>query len=66
MIDHCMSAFLEKQKVELYRMYVTDALKAAYHLNFRYKEYFDKPETRSAEEIKNSIKDKLKNLGGTS
>ena len=47
-------------------MYVTDALKAAYHLNFRYKEYFDKPEMRTAEEIKNSIKDKLKNLGGTS
>lgn len=63
-IDHCISAFSEKQKWELYRIYVTDALKAKFNLNFRYKEYFDKPETRTAEEIKDGIKNKLKMLGG--
>lgn len=29
MIDYCISSFLKRQEEKLYRMYVTDALKAA-------------------------------------
>lgn len=60
-----MSAFLEYQKEELYRIYVTDALKAAYKLNIRYKDLFAKPETRTSDEIISGIKGKLKQLGGS-
>lgn len=28
MIDHCVSAFFERQEEKIYRVYVTDALKA--------------------------------------
>ena len=59
MIDHCVSAFLKSQKDELYRMYVTDALKAIGNLNIRYADYFKPQETRTADEIVNGIKKKL-------
>ena len=64
MIDHCVSAFLERKKEELFRVYVTDALKAAYHLNIRYADLFTPPETRTEEEIISSIRGKLRKLGG--
>lgn len=58
-IDHCISAFLKLQRKELYQTYVTDALKVIGHLNMRFADVFKKPETRTAKEIINGIKDKL-------
>ena len=56
----------EADKAETYRIYVTDALKIMGNLNLRYADMVAPPpeETRSAEEIKQSIKDKLAQLGG--
>lgn len=64
MIDHCVSAFLEIRKEELYRAYVTDALKAIGNLNIRYMDYFKPVETRTSDEIIDNIKNKLNTLGG--
>ena len=47
-----------------YRVYVTDALKIIGGLNIRYADIFKPEETRTAEEIKSSISDKLRRLGG--
>ena len=58
-IDHCVSAFLKAQREELYQIYVTDALKAIGNLNIRFIDYFKPEETRTAEEIIDSIKQKL-------
>lgn len=63
MIDYCVSAFLERRKEELYRIYVTDALKAQFRLNVRYADILKPAETRTSEEIIEGIKGKLKNLG---
>ena len=50
-IDYCISAFLDKRKEELYRIYITDALKEYLHLNIRYADLFKPQETRTAKEI---------------
>lgn len=52
------------QKEHAYRIYVTDSFKLIGHLNLRYADLFKPVETRTAEEITNGIKDKLKKLGG--
>ena len=51
---------------QIYRVYVTDALKAKIGLNARYYElaFPRKLDERSGEEISNSIMEKLKKLGG--
>jgi len=64
-IDHCVSAFLERKEWELYRIYMTDALKAKWDLSYRYKSLFDPPETRSAKDIINHMKNKIRQVGGT-
>lgn len=64
MIDHCVSAFLERKEWELYRIYMTDALKAKWELNYRYKSLFDPPETRTAAEVISHMKDKIRQVGG--
>lgn len=64
MIDHCVSAFLEYRKEELYRQYVTDALKVYFKLNIRYTDLFKPQETRTPEEIIDNISAKLNRLGG--
>lgn len=63
-IDFCISAFLEKRKEELYRIYVTDALKEYLKLNIRYADLFKPQETRTAKEIISGISEKLTRLGG--
>lgn len=63
-IDHCVSAFLEYKKEDAFRIYVTDALKAYFHLNQRYEDWFKPQDIRTSEEIITSIKDKLARLGG--
>jgi len=47
-----------------YRIYVTDALKVLGGLNIRYADLFKPEETRTASDIKISIKSKLKKMGG--
>lgn len=64
MIDCCVSAFLQEKKKELYRVYVTDALKAQFKLNIRYADIFKPPEKRTAKEIISGISEKLNSLGG--
>ena len=66
-MDHCISAFSEKKKDELYRIYITDALKVIGHLDRRYADLVDfdrKVETRTSEEIIRDIKGKLGRIGG--
>ena len=69
-IDHCVSAFLEYKKDELYRVYVTDSLKHLARLDTRYADIikdFGKPkETRTAEDIISGIRSKITELGGDS
>ena len=62
-IDHCVSAFKEKQEFEAYRNYVTDSLKVIGHLNKRYYDIIHPVvETRSADEIIDSISEKLRRV----
>ena len=58
-IDHCVSAFLKSRREELYQEYVTDALKVIGRLNVRFADLFKPQETRTANEIIDSIKKKL-------
>ncbi len=52
----------ETGRERAYRYYVTDALRCAYGLNIRYADFYKPEDTRTADEIKNSIKDKLGKL----
>ena len=61
-VDHCVDEFQKNQKQEGFRIYVTDALKAMGHLDRRFIDAFKPVETRSADEIKLRITDKLKGL----
>ena len=62
-IEHCVSALLERKKAEIYRVYVTDALRAAYKLDVRYADLWKPQETRTSEEIISTLKGKLAKLG---
>ena len=63
-IDHCISAFRQSQEEKLFRVYVTDCLRAAIRSDGA--RYWDliKPQTdtRTDVEIVNSIKDKMRRL----
>lgn len=59
-IDHCLDEYKKNQKEEGFRIYMTDALKAIGHLDRRYIDAFKPVETRTADEIKLNITDKLK------
>ena len=54
----------QNQREEAYRIYVTDSLKIIGGLNIRYADIFAPEETRTAEEIIDGVKDKLRQLGG--
>ena len=75
MIDHCISAFLKRQDEKIYRIYVTDALKAMVEntsrfaggtvIKTRYCDLVDrtpKKETESAEQIVDRIRNGLKSI----
>lgn len=74
MIEHCVSAFSRKRKSEIYRMYVTDALKVIAEntakfaggsvMSKRYEDIINPPpeETRTADEIVESIRNTLAQL----
>lgn len=53
------------QREEVYRIYVTDALKAIGHFDKRYVDFFKPEDNRSAEEIINKIRAGLEEIGGT-
>lgn len=54
----------ENQRELAYRIYVTDSLKSYLGLNIRYADIFSPEETRTAEEVIDGVKDKLRQLGG--
>lgn len=56
--------FNQYQREEAYRIYVTDGLKHLSGLNIRYADIFKPEETRTADEIIDGIKGKLRQLGG--
>ena len=47
-----------------YRIYITDSLKYLAGINIRYADLFVPEETRTAEEVIDNIKSKLKKMGG--
>jgi Mg/Co/Ni transporter MgtE len=59
-----MARYNQNQREEVYRIYVTDSLKHLAGLNIRYADVFKPEETRTAEEIIDGIKGKLRQLGG--
>lgn len=72
-VDHCIAIFKKEQKEELYRIYVTDTLKMLTDIQrlridkVKVPRFYDlihkgKEETRSADEIIDSIKDRLERL----
>lgn len=63
MIDHCVSAFSQFKREELYQIYVTDALKAIGGFGQRFADLFKPVEKRTADEIIDGIRRKL---GGNS
>lgn len=78
MIDHCVGFFQRRQEEKQYRIYITDALKVLTEntakmfggatIKMRYAELIDtepqKEETRTADEVVDSIKEKLEKLKG--
>lgn len=78
MIDHCVGFFQRKQEEKKYRIYITDALKVLTEntakifggatMKMRYAELIDtepqKEEKRTADEVVDSIKEKLEKLKG--
>lgn len=53
----------ENQRELAYRIYITDSLKFYLGLNIRYADIFAPEETRTAEEVIDGVKDKLRQLG---
>ena len=52
------------QREEVYRIYMTDALKAIGNLRIRYIDYFKPEETRTADEIIDHLRSGLERIGG--
>jgi len=52
------------QREEVYRIYMTDALKAVGNLNRRYIDYFKAPEKRTSDEIISKLRQGLEKIGG--
>jgi hypothetical protein len=61
---YATARYNQNQREEVYRIYVTDSLKNLTGLNIRYADVFKPEETRTAEEIIDGIKGKLRQLGG--
>ena len=58
--------YRQYEKEHAYRIYMTDSMRIFGNLNIRYADLFKNvpEETRTADEIKDSIRNKLKALGG--
>ncbi len=74
-IDHCIAFFEKKTKEQDFRDYVGNALYVIAHnmaaawggseMATKYTDMYKEPETRTAEEIKNNMKQKLAALGSS-
>lgn len=73
-VEHCISAFNEKQKEETYRLYVTEILRGigkqvGVSFSMSYTELIEsmkpqKEETRTADEVIDDIKEKARKIRG--
>lgn len=61
---YATARYNQNRREWVYRIYVTDSLKHLAGLNIRYADVFKPEETRTADEIIDGIKDKLRQLGG--
>lgn len=61
---YATARYNQNQREWLYRIYVTDGLKHLAGLNIRYADVFAPKETRTAEEVIEGVKNKLRQLGG--
>lgn len=61
---YATARYNQNQREWVYRIYVTDSLKRIAGLNIRYADVFKPKETRTADEIIDGIKDKLRRIGG--
>ena len=57
---YVMARFEQYERDWTYRIYVTDSLKALAGVNMRYADLFAPEETRTADEIIDGVKDKLR------
>lgn len=64
-IDHCIAVFNERQQMKLYQNYITDALKAAYHLDARYADLIKPRDPRTATQIITHFRDEFEKMGET-
>lgn len=61
---YATARFNQNQREWAYRIYVTDSLKFLAGLNIRYADAFKPEETRTADEIIEGVRGKLRQLGG--
>lgn len=61
---YATARYNQNQREWVYRIYVTDGLKHLAGLNIRYADVFAPEETRTAEEVIEGVKNKLRQLGG--
>ena len=57
-----LSRLNEQAREREYRNYVTDVLRIGFGINLRYADMWEPVETRTADEIKESIKSKLRDI----
>lgn len=57
-----LSRLNEQAREREYRNYVTDVLRIGFGINLRYADIWEPAETRTADEIKESIKSKLRDI----
>ena len=61
---YATARFNQNQREWAYRIYVTDSLKHLVGLNIRYADVFKPEETRTADEIIEGVRGKLRQFGG--
>lgn len=65
MLDFCVNEYNKKQEELVYKIYITDSIRAYLDIDVRFYDLISREpkEERSADEIINSLKDGLSNLG---
>ena len=58
---YVFARFRQEQREEAYRIYITDTIKGYFGVNIRYADLFKPKETRTADEIIDTIRKKLGN-----
>ena len=62
---YVLARYETEYQTKTYRIYVTDALKVAFGLSERYADFLKPDDPRTAEEIVDNIKDKLREINGS-